>query len=47
MHQSKVTLSKGGTRTAVEIAKKYNVPVFNLAEPEVFEKFKKHVEGEQ
>lgn len=36
---------KGGTRTAVEIAKKYDVPVFNLAEPKVFEKFKKYVEG--
>jgi len=35
---------KGGTRTAVELAKKYGVPVFNLYYPYVQERMEKFVE---
>jgi len=36
----------GGTRTAIKLAEKYNIPVFNLANEEVYTYFKELVEKE-
>lgn len=35
---------KGGTNTAVQIAKRFDIPVFNLYEQKVFDKFKNRVD---
>ena len=38
------TYSTGGTGTAISIADAYNVPVFNLQRPEVFDSFVKYLQ---
>lgn len=37
------TYTRGGTRTAVKLAQRYNIPIWNLAIPEVHELFKEYV----